>query len=106
MPQKPPNIIETLEEFNAGVFLMQCEEVLKQSALAVIMHGNKGKKGKVTLTFDISRAEDPDKPDKVLVEHTWAFNIPTKLGKKTEANKTDTEMYVSRDGCLSVISYD
>lgn len=106
MKQQPPNIIEMLEEFNAGVFLMQFEEILKQTALGVIYHGNKGKKGKVTLTFNISRVEDPDKTDKVLVEHTWALESPTKRGKKSETNKTDTEMHVSREGCLSIISYD
>jgi hypothetical protein len=106
MKQQPPNIIETLEEFNAGVFLMQFEEILKQAALGVIYHGTKGKKGKVTLTIAMSRVEDPDKTDKVLVEHTWAIDAPTKRGKKTETNMTDTEMYVSREGCLSIISYD
>lgn len=106
MSKQPPNIIETLEELNAGVFLMQVEEILKQTALGVIYNGNKGKKGKVTLTFSIARVEDPDKTDKVLVEHTWALESPTKRGKKSETNKTDTEMYVSREGCLSIISYD
>ena len=59
-----------------------------------------------TLTFNISRVEDPNKTDKVLVEHTWALESPTKRGKKSETNKTDTEMHVSREGCLSIISYD
>lgn len=106
MKKTPPTIIETLQEFNAGIFLAQAEEVLKQAALGVIYHGVKNKKAKVTLTINLSRFDDPDKPDMVNVEHSWAFDHPTKRGKRTETNSTETPMHVSREGHLSIISYD
>ena len=102
----PPTLIDTLEELNAGVYLKQVEEALKQVALGVIYNGLKGKKGKLTLTIAITRLDDPDKTDMVNVEHKWAFDHPTKRGKKTETNTTATPMHVSREGHLSIIAYD
>lgn len=106
MKEKQNTIIDILQEFNAGIFLAQAEEILKQAALGVIYHGTKGKKGKVTLTFSMQRSDDPDKTDMVDVEHAWAIEVPTKRGKKSENNMTETPMHVSRDGRLSIISYD
>jgi len=106
MTKKPPTIIDTLQECNAGIYLEQCQEVLKQVAQGVLWHGSKGKKGKLTLTISLSRQDDPDHPDMVNVEHSWALDHPTKRGKKTETNATVTPMHVSKDGFLSVISYD
>lgn len=106
MTKKPPTLIDTLAEFNAGVYLAQVEEVLKQAALAVIYHGVKGKKAKVTLTISLARQDDPDKTDMVNIDHVWAFEHPTKRGKKYETNTTSTPMHVSREGHLSIISYD
>lgn len=95
-----PTIEEVLGEFNAGVFLQQVDHVLKQVALGVINHGDKGKKGKVNLSFTLTRLGEDS--DMVNVEHQWTFERPTMRGKATEANLTNTPMCVSKDGDLSV----
>ena len=103
---KTPDLKDILGEFNGGVFTEQVEAILKQAALGVIYHGVKNKKAKVTLTFALSRADDPDRADMVDVEHTWSFDVPTKRGKRTETNTTETPMHVNRDGYLSLIALD
>lgn len=99
-------ITATLEDFNAGVYLKQAGEALRQVALGVINHGNKGKKGKLVLTVSLARADDPDKPALVNVEHTWAFEHPTKRGRKAENHTTETPMYVARDGQVALLPRD
>lgn len=103
---KLPTFNDILGEFNGGVYAAQVEEILRQVALGVVYHGVKNKKGKVTLTFSLSRMDDPDKQDMVDVEHTWIIDVPTKRGKRTETNTTDTPMHVNRDGYLSLIAID
>lgn len=98
--KNPPTIIETLEELNAGVYMQQIEAVLKQVALGVINHGAKGKKGKMTLTLNLSRLGEDS--DMVNVEHAWSYDHPTMRGKKTEINTSNTPMCVSNDGHLTV----
>jgi hypothetical protein len=95
-----PTINDTLGEFNAGVYMQQAEAVLKEVAKAVINHGEKGKKGKVTLTFTLARLGEDS--DMVNVEHDWSYEHPTMRGKKTENNKSSTPMCVSKHGHLTV----
>jgi hypothetical protein len=94
--------IVTLQEFNGAVYTQQADDILKQAVLGVVNHGIKGKKGKVILTISIVRHEDEDGDMMVDVEHAWAFEYPTKRGKKTETNSTSTTMYPTATGGLSV----
>lgn len=97
---KIPDLFDVLGEFGAGVFVNQLNEVLKDTAKAVINHGDKGKTGKVTISFKMTRlGEDSDMVD---VEHSWQYEQPEMRGKATRTNVTNTPMCVSSKGHLTV----
>jgi len=100
MANKIPDVNEMLGELNAGVFMNQLEEVLKDTAKAVINFGDKGKKGKVTITLTMTRlGEDSGMVD---LEHKWAYEQPEMRGKATRDNTSSTPMCVSSRGHLTV----
>jgi hypothetical protein len=97
---KIPELQDVLGEFGAGVFVDQLNEVMKDTAKAVINHGDKGKTGKITITLKMTRlGEDSDMVD---VEHSWAYEQPEMRGKSSRVNVTNTPMCVSSKGHLTV----
>jgi hypothetical protein len=100
MSEKESNFIDVVGEFNAGIYLQQLDGVIKQVALSVINHGDKNKKGNITLTIDMSRLSDDS--EMVNVEHKWAYRMPTKRGKIGEENTTNTPMVVGPMGQLTI----
>lgn len=91
-----PTLDDTLQEFDAGLFVNKVTEALKMAALGTINHG---KKGAVTLIIDLEQIGDSDS---VQVKHTLKYVKPTKNGKVVEENATSTPMYVNKDGFLTI----
>lgn len=91
-----PTLDETLQEFDAGIFVNKVNEALKMAALGTI---ETGKKGSVTLLFEMSQIGDSHS---VQVKHTLKYSKPTRNGKATEENATSTPMYVNKDGFLTI----
>jgi len=91
-----PTFEETMQEFDAGIFINKVTEALKMAALGTIQHG---KKGNVTLVFELNQIGDSDS---VQVKHTLKYSKPTRNGKATEENTTTTPMYVNKDGFLTI----
>jgi hypothetical protein len=102
MSERPYNVIETLEEFDAGTFAGKLSRAVADVALGVMTNGDKGKKGKVTITLDFSRVGETSQ---VNIDHTVAYSKPTKRGKSSEEDTTATVMYVGRGGHLSVVPH-
>jgi hypothetical protein len=75
-----PTLDETLQEFDAGIFVDKVTEALKQAALGTVQHG---KKGSVSLVFELSQIGDSSS---VQVKHTLKYVKPTKNGKVSEEN--------------------
>lgn len=87
---------DTLQEFDAGIFVNKVQESLKKVALGVINHN---KKGTVTIQLDIDRIGETEQ---VQIKHTIKYSQPTKRGKITEDNATSTPMHVNRFGDLTI----
>ena len=87
---------ELLGDLNAGVFAQAAEHAFAETALGVV---TTGRKGKVTLTFDIARIGDSAQ---VTVKHRIAFVRPTTRGKRTEESTTETPLHVGKGGRLSI----
>ena len=84
-------------DLNAGVFAQQVGRALSDVAAGVV---DTGKKGKVTLTFDIKRIGEAAQ---VNISHRVAFKRPTTRGEATETTTADTPMYVGTGGVLSLM---
>ncbi len=91
-----PTLDETLGEFDAGIFVQKATEALKMAATGTIQSG---KKGSVTLHFELERIGDSSS---VQVKHTLKFVKPTTNGKMAEENTTSTPMYVDNLGYLTI----
>lgn len=89
---KPTDPGEFIANCNAGAFAHQIARALSDVAAGVVDHG---KKGKVTITFDISRIGESHQ---VKVNHKLDFIIPTKRGQKREDTALDTPFYVTAEG--------
>lgn len=90
-------IINSIGEFNAGVFVSKLDQVAKSTALAVVTHKKKGKVC-IELDFDLIKGTH-----QVQVRHTVKYSKPTVNGKLDESDSTETPMYVSKEGDLSVV---
>lgn len=76
---------------------------LNEVALGVL---NNGSKGKVQVTFDLSRLSNSMDEKRVSIAHKLSFTKPTPRGKTSEEDTTETPMYVNRGGKLSVLQED
>ncbi len=94
------NFLDILPDLFAGVFLGQIDQALSDAALGVVSWGDKGKKGKVTVEFDLSRIGETNQ---VAVKHSIAYVYPTKRGKKSETSTTETPMHVGPRGRLTLL---
>jgi hypothetical protein len=91
-----PTLDDTLQEFDAGVFVEKVTQALKKVALGVV---NNHKKGQLNITLDL---EQIGETDYVKIKHTLKYNQPTIRGKLVEDNASETPMHVSREGFLSI----
>ena len=87
---------DTLQEFDAGIFVNKVHEALKKVALGVVNHN---KKGTVTIQIDLERIGETEQ---VQIIHTVKYSQPTKRGKITEDNATSTPMHINRFGDLTI----
>lgn len=92
-----------IKDLEAGVFDEKMSRILSEVAAAVVDHGEKGKKGKVTLTFELSRL---GKGYQVMVKHQIAAVVPHDRGKYTDEDTGETPLYVGPKGALSFFPPD
>lgn len=95
----PTSIPEFLDELNGGVFVQKLSAVLSEAALKTTEFGSKRKTAKVTVEFTLTPMNDCDQ---VMIAHKLQHAIPTKRGKKTEEDTTETPMFVGPRGALSI----
>lgn len=95
---KPTDVTDFLNNLNAGVFAQQVAVALSSVAAGVVEHG---KKGKVTLSFDITQIGESHQ---VKITHKLDFAQPTKRGQKREDTALDTPMYVTANGLELFVS--
>ena len=90
---------EFLRELGAGAFEPKLAHTLSEAALATIINGQGKKKAKVNLEFTIAQVGDNDQ---VIVSHKIAASMPTKRGKKSEEDTTETPFFVGKGGCMTI----
>lgn len=100
---KPYDVTDTLPDLDAGLFIRKLSRALADTALAVVNQDGKSKKGQVTVTFSIGRLSDNG--NQVVMEHKLAYSRPTKRGKASEQDSTETAMYVSGNGSLTLLPF-
>lgn len=98
--KKTTNLLDILPDLFGGVFLAQIEAALSDAALGAVVWGEKGKKAKVTIDFDLSRIGESMQ---VAVKHSVSYSYPTKRGKKAETSTTETPMHVGPRGRLTLM---
>ena len=93
------NVDDFIGELGAGVIKDKVAHVLSEAALATVLHGGGNKKGKVGLEFTFTQVGENDQ---VIVSTKITQSIPTKRGKMTMEDSTDTPMFVGKGGVLTV----
>lgn len=93
------NVDDFIDELNAGVFKEKLAVILSDVALGVIQHGEKNRKGKITIEMSFQKVGENDQ---VVISHKLAHQTPTKRGKRSEEDTTETPMFVGRGGALSI----
>ncbi|MGX5913918.1 hypothetical protein ACR0ST_04230 [Aliidiomarina sp. Khilg15.8] len=86
---------EFMSDLEAGTFVDRVSQALSNVALGVVTNG---KKGKVTLQFDISQIGDSSQ---VTIDHKLAYVKPTGKGKLTEETTSRTPMHVNKGGKIT-----
>ena len=93
------NVNDFIDELGAGVFKEKLGHVLSDAAMATVMHGIGNKKGKVCIEFTFQQIGENEQ---VVVSHKLSSSLPTKRGKKSEEDTTDTPMFVGKGGILTI----
>lgn len=97
MPQT--NIDDFISEIGAGIFKEKLAHALSEAALGTVLHGNGTKKGKVSVEFTFKQIGENDQ---VVISHKLSHVTPTKRGKASEEDTTETPMFVGRGGVLTI----
>lgn len=99
MSDRKTNVADFIGECNAGVLAEKLSFALSDAALAQVTHGVSSKKAKITLEFTFQQMGDNEQ---VIVSHKLATSNPTKRGKKSEEDVTETAFHVGKGGKLSI----
>lgn len=97
MSKQDYDVHQTLEDFDAGVYMQKVTRALCDAALAAVTHG---KKANVTISIDLNRIKETHQ---VSVDHSLKFTRPTTHGKTMEENTTNSVMHVNQGGHLSIV---
>lgn len=93
------NVDDFIGELNAGMFVDKLAHLLSNAALGTVVNGTGNKKGKVTCEFSFIRIGENEQ---VVVSTKLSHSTPTKRGKKSEEDISDTPMFVGKGGKLTI----
>lgn len=94
------NVDDFLGEMHAGTFKQKLAVILSQAAQGAVTNaGAHCKKAKVFIELNISQIGENDQ---VVVSHKIGSIIPTKRGKKTEEDTTETPFFVGKGGQMTI----
>lgn len=99
MSQNATEVSKVLEDLDGGVFASQVSAALADAALAVVEHGDGNRKAKVTIELTFARIGESSQAN---ISHKLSYSMPTHRGKRGEETTTQTPMYVSRGGRLTI----
>jgi hypothetical protein len=93
------NVDDFIDELGAGVFKEKLAHVLSEAALGTVLHGIGNKKGKVIIEIGFQQIGDNNQ---LIVTHKLGTTVPTKRGKRSEEDTTDTPFFVGKGGVLTI----
>lgn len=93
------NVDDFISELGAGIFKEKLAHALSQAGLSAVNHGDGKRKPKVTIEFTLEKIGDNEQ---VIISHKLAYSTPTKRGKRSEEDTTETPMFVGKGGVLSI----
>lgn len=95
----PTNVQDFISELGAGVFENKLAHTLSEVAAGTVLHGDKSTKGKVVIEITMTPVGDHDQ---LILSHKLAMSVPTKRGKRSEEDTTETPMFVGKGGMMTV----
>jgi len=93
------NVNDFIGEQGGGVVEQKLAHLLSETALATVLHGIGKKVGKLGVEFTFTQVGENDQ---VIVSAKISQSIPTKRGKATMEDSTDTPMFVGKGGVVSI----
>jgi hypothetical protein len=93
------DVHEFIDELDAGVLKDKIAAALSEVAMATVMHGGKGTKGKLSIELNFTKVGDHDQ---VFISHKISTDRPTKRGRSIEHDTTETAMFVGPGGRMSI----
>lgn len=97
---KQTTIEEIFDDLDAGLFGKRLAAAIRDAALGTVATGDKKKRGKVTVVFEIGQVGESNQ---VQVDHTIEYRKPTHRGSVSEVHTTSTALYVGTMGNLTVL---
>ena len=91
-----------MEELDGGALAQRIALALADTAMGVAAVGEKKKRGKVVVTFDIGLIGSSDS-SQVQIDHTVEMKAPTHRGRKSEQHTTSSVLYVGMRGKLTAM---
>ncbi|MBT0351049.1 hypothetical protein ISO80_18255, partial [Morganella morganii subsp. morganii] len=90
------SVPDFLSELDAGVFENKLSAALNDVAFGTNKNGGTGE---VHIILKFTQADE----DRLKVSHKLKFVTPTKRGKKSEEDTTETPMWVGKGGKLTIL---
>ena len=96
MPIVSTNVENFLSELSAGILTEKLGHILSKAAEGCTTHGKKASVGMVFTMSPIGEGEQ------MIVSVKLSNSVPTKRGKATEEDTTDTPMFVGKGGEITI----
>ncbi|HHN8388120.1 hypothetical protein ABMZ76_00085 [Morganella morganii] len=93
------NIPDFFSELDAGIFGNKLSAALNDVAIGTNKNGGTGE---VHVIFKFTQSDE----DRVKISHKLKMVTPTKRGKKSEEDTTETPMWVGKGGKLTILQED
>ncbi|MGB5118839.1 MAG: hypothetical protein WBO26_18095 [Providencia rettgeri] len=93
------NVPDFLSELDAGTFQNKISAALNLVGGGVNKNGGTGE---IQIVFKITQFDE----NRVKVSHKLKFVTPTRRGKQSEEDTTETPMYVNKGGKLTILQED
>ncbi len=86
-------------ELGAGLVKEKLSVLLSDVALGTVLHGIGNMKGKLSIEFTFTQVGENDQ---VILSHKISHSTPTKRGKRSEEDLTQTPFFVGKGGQLTI----
>ncbi|MCB0257028.1 MAG: hypothetical protein KDI55_25190 [Anaerolineae bacterium] len=94
----PTNVQDFMGELGAGVFENKLAHTLSEVAAGTVTHGDRATKGKVVIEITMTPVGDHDQ---LVLSHKLSMTVPTRRGKRSEEDTTETPMFVGKGGMMT-----